>query len=78
MLVSRSGMVIYSTDKSSLFSSNLLTGPWRDGPAGQLFRSLAAGTEADGIAFSEMLPDPAYGNTTRGFGAFGVYRGGGR
>ncbi len=73
MLVSPSGMVVYSTDKSPLFASNLVTGPWREGPAGQLFQRLARGEARGELIFSDLSPHPAYEYAKRAAGAFGVF-----
>ncbi len=73
MLVSRSGMVVYSTDKSPLFASNLMSGPWRDGPAGRLLQRLAKGEARGELIFSDISPHPAYEYERRAAGAFGVF-----
>ena len=75
ILVDRDGTVLYGARKNALFATNLLTGRWKDGPAGRLFRAIHDSHEKDRIVYADFARSPAFGNTMQGFAAFSIFIG---
>lgn len=75
ILVDRDGMVLYNARKGAIFATNLMTGRWKDGPAGRLFQSIKASHQKDRIVYADFARSPAYGNTIQGFAAFSIFVG---